>query len=112
MNCLLNEAQLCELNPRFNVMIPCPYTRKVIKRNAAVVMHYIRTKPWWFFKKWVQWCPGFYFRMLRPYFVYAQLTPWENALSNDVYWGRFCKELLKVGARPLKYGWQHIKKHR
>ena len=103
MNAVLPVNEVLGLAPRFNFMVPTPYAKRVAKQWGVTCVHYIRSKPWWFCKRFVRCCPNFYFQWVHQYYYYAQYTPWAAETQAEVSCGRFVKEVLKVLGRPIKY---------
>jgi lipopolysaccharide biosynthesis glycosyltransferase len=101
LNILLDRNKLLELDAGYNFTPFSPLSSN-LKSIKPICLHYSIYKPWCYPKYIVNWLPLQLFREMRPYYFYAQQTPWIDVINKDARLYLVAKALWKLTFQPLE----------
>lgn len=101
LNILLDRNKLLELDAGYN-FTPFSVLSSKLHKIKPVCLHYSVYKPWCYPKCIVNWLPLQLFRKMKPYYFYAQQTPWSDEINKDARLYFVAKAFWKLTFQPLE----------
>ncbi|MDR2396910.1 MAG: glycosyltransferase family 8 protein [Puniceicoccales bacterium] len=103
LNLIIDRSNIFELAPKYNFTPFSPLAKKTLKLGKPVCIHFTVYKPWDFPQCVVKLLKKIYaFKLFHLYYVYAQLTPWDNIPCKTARFSKVLKFFYKSFMQPIE----------